>query len=177
MKSIERRSSRTIFALFFLAQLGLPLLSIGFFVRRFDYPAETIIYHEFLVATGYFVLLGLAMLLTRFRALQNRSAAGYVLPLLWGGFTVALYFAHLFAWVGHVGLGMNLTPSMIKPYVLHPSTLFSTTPISPVVFWGALVVIPSVLLLAYAVAARSLSSAPLRLWARVDILRGPSNPV
>ena len=141
-------------ALFIFAQFGLPLLSISLFARRFEFPIETVFHHELLVVLGYSVLLGLVIAAgLRPAPCGSRRPARYALALLWGGFTVALYFAHLFAWVGHQALGMNLTPSMVAPYVLHPSVVFSTLPITPLAFWSVLVVIPLALLLGYAVAA------------------------
>ena len=171
MNSIEHRSGRTVSTLFLCAQFLLPLVSIGFFQHHYGYPPRTIFYHEILVVLGYLALFGLAILPGRVRAVRNWPATRYLLPLLWGGLTVALYLAHLLAWAGRLGAGMNFTPSMLLPYVLHPSLVVGTLPVPLVVFWGALVAIPLAVLLAYLVAAPSFFALLLRLQTRFDRLR------
>ena len=173
MRNIARKSHWIVVTLFLGAQLLLPLVSIVLYQRRYDFAPRAVGYHLLLVGTGYLVLLGGSALLCSLHAVRRRSISKYLLPLAWGLFTVVLYFAYLLAWGGRIGMGMNMTPFLVYPYVQHPSLVASTFSIPLSVFWGILVGLPMAILLAYGAAASSFSAVMLRLraWSRKPLSR------
>ena len=145
----------------------LPLASIASYRSRYNYPIRTVCYHLLIVAGGYLAAFVAAVLLSSTRTLRARAATRYVLPLLWASVTVGLYFSYLLAWGGRIGIGMNLTPAIALPYLLHPALTTGTLSISPVAFWGVLAMVPVAILLGYTAAAPAFSSVLLRLRVRM----------
>ena len=175
MKKVDQKSHQTIFYSALGAQVLLPLASVAAFRSRYNYPFRTVCYHLLIVAGGYLAAFAVAALLSSARTLRARAATRYVLPLVWGSVTVGLYFSYLLAWGGRVGIGMNLTPAIALPYLLHPALTTGTLSISPVLFWGVLAVVPVAILLGYMAAAPAFSSVLLRL--RVRMRAGMHTPL
>ncbi len=168
MKNIRRRRDQAVFWLFLAAQWLLPFVSILLFQRRFDYGIPVIFYHLLIIESAYALLLGVASLAGTVRWLRGRRATRYLLPLVWGVFTIGLYYTYLLAWGGRLGTGMNMRFTWVAPYVLHPSEAISTFGISPFRFWGVLAGVPLAILAVHAAAARPLAAVEMRwlMWLR-----------
>ena len=164
MKNIETQTRRTVFRIFLITQVLVPLVNVVLYERRNGYPTWPIFCHVVLVVLGYLALLGAAVLPSCSHAVRARRGTRYLLPMAWGSLTVVLYFSYLLAWLGRQ-LGMNATPAMVAPYVRHPSWILGVLPIPLTLYWGILVVIPLALLTAYVVAAPAFGASLLRLLA------------
>ena len=144
-----------VFSLFVGAQVLIPLISIALFQSRYVYPFEVIGYHLVLTCAAFFTLYGIA---AGVAATGRIKIAGWLLSFSWGCIAVVLYFSYLMAWEGRKGMGVNLTVSMLAPYIKPPFPLAKSLGLTPAACWAILFGGPVAILLTYAAAVRAFAT-------------------
>ena len=152
MDSERQKVGGVIFGLIAGGQVLVPSADALVFRYRYHYPFRMVGYHLLLVAAAYAAMFGVAALPALARGRWWRRVAGGLLSLGWVSCSVVLFFGSVLAWGGREGMGVNLTPSMLRPYLAHPSVAMAILHLSPTIFWGVLVAVPAAILLVYVAA-------------------------
>lgn len=178
MNSKREKMGGVVFGLIAGGQVLVPLGNALAFRQRYHYPLRMVGYHLLLTVAAYTTAFAVAALLAAVgRGRRWQRAVGGLLSLGWASCSAGLFLGYMLAWGGREGMGINLTPSMVRPYLVHPAIAMGILHLSPLVFWGVLVVIPAAILLAYVAAWPVFSAVLGRFAARCgQAARSPVSP-